>query len=30
MGGGDESVELAELFAVADALAAAVRDLMAQ
>lgn len=30
MGGGDESVELAELFAVADALAAAVRDLLAQ
>lgn len=28
MGGGDESVELAELFAVADALAVAVRDLL--
>ncbi|MCU0984067.1 MAG: M20/M25/M40 family metallo-hydrolase [Acetobacteraceae bacterium] len=30
MGGGDESVELAELFAVADALEAAVRDLLGQ
>jgi len=29
MGGGDENVELAELFAVADALEAAVRDLLA-
>lgn len=30
MGGGDENVDLAELFAVADALAAAVRDLLGQ
>jgi acetylornithine deacetylase/succinyl-diaminopimelate desuccinylase-like protein len=30
MGGGDESVELAELFAVADALEVAVRDLLGQ